>query len=127
MARITAAESELRKNQVVDLLLKGAKRSQIIDYANKRNWGVKPRMIDKYIEKATAIIRESSVVDREYEIALAKQRLEWLYMQNVATQDLREARAVVKTKSELLGLEAPKGVNLNTDDLEIKVTIKNDD
>ena len=84
-------------------------------------------MIDKYIEKATAIIRESSVVDREYEIALAKQRLEWLYMQNVATQNLREARAVVKTKSELLGLEAPKGVNLNTDDLEIKVTIKNDD
>jgi hypothetical protein len=76
MARITKAELDNRVTQVTDLLLKGAKRAQILQFAGKLNWDVSDSMVDKYIGQATEAIRESAVVDRDYEVALAKERYE---------------------------------------------------
>lgn len=108
MARITKAEKEKRVTEVVNLLLKGVKRSDILQYAIKSRWDVSDAMVDKYIRQATEAIKESAEIDRDYEIALAKERYEYLYMQNIVKKDYRSAAQVVKMKAELQGIEAPK-------------------
>ena len=118
MARITKAELENRVTQVTDLLLKGAKRGQILQYVAKLGWDVNDRMVDNYIQKATEAIKESAVIDREWEVALAKQRYEYLYTQSVSGKDLRGALSVVQAKSKLLGLDAPTKTEITGKDGE---------
>ena len=118
MARITKAELENRVTQVTDLLLKGAKRAQILQFAVKMGWNVSDSMVDKYIGQATEAIKESAVIDREWEVALAKQRYEYLYIQSVSGKDLRGALSVVQAKSKLLGLDAPTKTEITGKDGE---------
>ena len=107
MAKITKAEMENRVTEVTDLLLKGAKRVQILQYVSKMNWNVTDRMVDNYIQKATEAIKESAAIDRDYEIALANGRYEYLYWKSISGKDHRGALSVVQAKSKLLGLDAP--------------------
>ena len=107
MARITKAEMENRVTEVTDLLLKGAKRAQILHYAVKSGWNVSDSMVHKYITQATEAIKTSAVFDRDYEIALANGRYEYLYTQTISGKDHRGALSVVQAKSKLLGLDAP--------------------
>jgi hypothetical protein len=114
MARITKAELENRVTKVTDLLLKGAKRAQVLQFAGKLNWKVSDSMVDKYIGQATEAIRESAVVDRDYEVALAKERYEYLYTQSVSGKDYRGALSVIQSKSKLLGLDAPTRTDITS-------------
>jgi hypothetical protein len=123
MARITKAELENRVTQVTDLLLKGAKRAQILQFAGKLNWDVSDSMVDKYIGQATEAIRESAVVDRDYEVALAKERYEYLYTQSVSGKDYRGALSVIQSKSKLLGLDAPTRTDITSGNEKIKAYI----
>ena len=79
------------------------------------NWNVTDRMVDNYIQKATEAIKESAAIDRDYEIALANGRYEYLYTQSISGKDHRGALSVVQAKSKLLGLDAPTRTDITSD------------
>ena len=125
MARITKAEKIQRVKKVFSLLLMGAKRAEICQYAAKStNWNVSDRMIDRYIAAATEKIHESSEDDIAYERALMKERLDDLYKKNMGKKDLRAALLVLKQRSDLLGLDAPKRTDITSDGEKIAQIIK---
>ena len=120
MAKITKAEMENRVTQVTDLLLKGGKRGHILQYAEeKTDWNVSISMIDKYIAAATKEILESLKGERDWEIALARGRYEYLYTQSITRKDLRGALSVVQAKSKLLGLDAPTRTDITSGGKEV--------
>lgn len=125
MARITKAEKERRVTQIVELLLNGVSRAQILQFAAKSGWKVADRSVDDYIAAATEQIKTSAAYDRDYEIAKAKERLEYLYQTNMIKQDHREARMVIKAQAELMGLDAPSKTaltDLDGNSLTIHIT-----
>ena len=122
----TKAELESRITTIAGLLVRGVSRTAIVQYVTvKTNWGVKERAIDRYIQEATKTIKEGAANDIEYETGKAKERLEYLYQSNISSKDFKAALAVVKTRSELLGLEAAKKIDLKTDTIEVTV-VKNE-
>ena len=125
MARITKAEKIQRVEKVFSLLLMGAKRREIIEYATKStNWGVSDGMIDKYIADATKLIKESADDDIEKERGLMKQRLDDLYKKNLGKKDLRAALQVLRERSDLLGLHAPKRTDITSDGEKVDLIVK---
>ena len=57
MAKSTAAEKNLRVEEVAGLLTRGYTRSTIIQYGTNK-WGISPRAIDIYIQEARIILKE---------------------------------------------------------------------
>jgi len=121
MARITKAEKERRVTEVARFLLQGVGRAQILQYASNNGWKLTDRAVDNYIAAATEQIKAKADTDREYEIALAKERYEFLLTKNLAKSDYREARQVVKARAELLGIEMPKQVDLTSDGEKVEI------
>ena len=122
----TKAELESRITTIAGLLVRGVSRTAIVQYVTiKTNWGVKERAIDRYIQEATKTIKKGAANDIEFETGKAKERLEFLYQSNISSKDFKAALAVVKTRSELLGLEAAKKIDLKTDTIEVTV-VKNE-
>jgi len=120
MARITKAEKERRVTEVARFLLQGVGRAKILEYA-RGTWGTSRAQTDNYIAAATEEIKAKADTDREYEIALAKERYEFLLTKNLAKSDYREARQVVKARAELLGIEMPKQVDLTSDGEKVEI------
>ena len=109
----TKAELESRITTVSGLLVRGASRAAILRYVSENtNWNVTSRTIENYMATATATIKEGAANDIEYETGKAKERLEYLYQSNISSKDYKAALVVVKTRSELLGLEAPKRLDV---------------
>ena len=103
----------------------GAKRAEICQYvANNTNWNVSDRMIDRYIADATKIIKESADDDIEQERGLMKQRLDDLYKKNIGKKDLRAALQVLRERSDLLGLHAPKRTDITSDGEKVDLIVK---
>jgi hypothetical protein len=123
----TKAELESRITTVSGLLVRGASRAAILRYVSENtNWNVTSRTIENYMATATATIKEGAANDIEYETGKAKERLEYLYQSNISSKDYKAALVVVKTRSELLGLEAPKRLDVNDGKLEIVVKYADD-
>jgi len=107
--RTSKTENEKRVLAVFKMLLAGAKRADIVQYASSsRGWRVVPRTADGYIRKARDRFLEASKVDREEEYGKARERLEDLYAMNLKAGDLRAAHAVLSDTAELLGLYPAK-------------------
>ena len=116
MPKPSKAEHTIRITKIIELLTLGLSRAEIIRYdSEKTKWGVTTRTIDNYIALATEAIEAQSETKREYEIGKALERLESLYQRNMSIQDFKAALAVVKERSELLGLKAPKQHELDGD------------
>ena len=109
--RITKAEKEIRVAKVATFLLNGMKRGDIWQYLtnpkNEIEWDISIRTLDRYIKDATAAIKESSQIDRDFEIGKSKGRLEILWQRNISIQDFKAALAVVKEVNNLFGLNEP--------------------
>jgi len=118
----TVIEVQSRVNQIFDLLIKGATRQQIFQYASgappkqrkdgtysegRPAWGVTERMIDEYIAKANALFAEQSIVDRKREVGKTLTRFNFLYTANIQAGDFKAALDTEKAKATLLGLNAP--------------------
>lgn len=106
----TAAEIEQRVNAVFGLLVNGAKRWQIIKFANadKQAWGVGERQIDTYIATATALIVEAAAANRTYELGRAKARLDTIFASTMTLQDYQRALSANDQYNKLLGLYPPQ-------------------
>jgi len=124
------AEHTIRITKIIELLTLGLSRAEIIRYdSEKTKWGVTTRTIDNYIALATEAIEAQSETKREYEIGKALERLESLYQRNMSIQDFKAALAVVKERSELLGLKAPNKHEIDTKGeniIKVEITPRND-
>jgi len=132
MAKATKAEMTQRIARISELLLRGASRAVILQYASeKTSWGLTERSIDTYIKKATELIRAGAETDMSYEMGKAKERYEFLWNKALSMQDYREARHVQGDRGDLLGLDAPKKTSVELEgDVNIAfnwVDVTNDD
>lgn len=103
-ARSTAAEKILRVEKVVDLLIVGNSRPEIIRFGEKE-WGVGRHAVDRYIQDANRKLAKAADVHRATELAKAIRRCEHLYRKAYEAGDLNTARLVQKDLSDLLDLK----------------------
>lgn len=109
----TTAQTEERVSTVLGLLMTGYSRRHILQYAaEKTNWAVATRMIDKYIAAANAEIKAIGRADRETEMVKTHQRLHELYMRCLRIQDYKTCLAVQKEIALLYGLHEPVRVEV---------------
>jgi len=101
--RATQAEAEQRTSEVYRLLVKGASRPDILQYAISK-WGLSIPMVDKYIKAATDKLKVKAVTIREAELGKALERREDLYRQALTTQQISVALQVDESRCKLLGL-----------------------
>jgi hypothetical protein len=100
--KITQAESELRLQQVYEMLIDSYSRYMIIQYCTK-TWGLEARQVDEYIKKATDKIKEYVNETVEDFTNKSKAKFEKLYNMAIKNRDFTEARQIIKTESEVLG------------------------
>src|SRR5579871_6058262 len=98
MAKPTDAELERRVSAVYKLILRGADRARILQYAAKQEWGVEARSVDGYIARAKTLLRKQADADRADELGKARARLNMLFSMALRGEnpDLRTALAVQK-------------------------------
>lgn len=107
--KATQAEVTKRVTQVYNWLLQGLSRADILELvAKKGEWKVSDGMIDEYMSRATAEIKEKASIQRDEELGKAIERMRFLFRQNVLIQDYKAALAVQKELNELLGLYPAK-------------------
>ena len=102
--KATEAEIELRVLEVTQLILDGATRAHICEYAIKKG-GISAGQADRYIAHAKEKIQEECTSTREdaYYVTLA--RYEELYRKAVAADDLKTAAAILKDMRQILNLD----------------------
>lgn len=107
-----------RINAVRDMLIQGYDRTYILQScAEKHN--INDRCIDGYISEAKKIIK--SDFERCFDVEDFKSeiygRYQDLYKKNYEIEDFRECRNVIADMNKLLGLNAPKKIEIETNEL----------
>lgn len=92
-------------NIVYKMLLLGARRRDILNYAELNHWGVSARAIDSYIAKAKKEIAEVTAEERKAALGTALKRLEQLYYTANVNKDLKTALSIQKEINRLHGLD----------------------
>ncbi len=110
----TAAEIEQRVTKVYELLVNGATRRQIIQYANSEKvaWNVSDRTLDTYIADARTLIEAEAATHRAYEFGKALTRVDDIYARSAKVQDYQRALAANDQRNKLLGLYPPQQVQI---------------
>lgn len=107
--RPTRAEREQRITTIHTLLVQRVSRKDISRYlSEKTSWNIDERTIDRYVAQASRLIREAAVIDRNFRLGLTIFQLDDLYSRTHRVQDYKTALAIKKEEIELLGLAAPK-------------------
>jgi hypothetical protein len=98
-----------RVHEVKLLILSGATRYDILQYAANESWDLKERQVDDYMAKASNAISDSLKPEaaQALELALALARRQMLYARALEQGDVKAALAVLKDEAELRGLYAP--------------------
>lgn len=91
-------------SDVYRLLLAGARRREIIAYANYENWGTAPRTIDRYIARAKTEIADVTEEERRSALGMALKRLDMLYNKSLNINDYKTCLAILKETNNLHGL-----------------------
>lgn len=104
MPHATIPEVELRVERVINLILNGAQRAEIVQFCADE-WNVKDRQADNYISKASEYIKTITKDNQEVWIAKAKYRLEDLYKTARMKQDLKTCLSIIDTANRVLGYE----------------------
>ena len=109
--KANTVETEERTMIVLDMLLSGLKRREIlINVANNEelNWNICDSQIDNYISKANKIIKEYGKLNKKKIIAKARARYEFLYKKLVNVKDYKSAASIVEKDTELAGVKIQK-------------------
>lgn len=103
--RVTQAEKAARVETVLELLVNGASRREIIAYiAQKTPWNVSDKTIDDYIVEARDDLRAAAGIDADQELAKAFRRFENLYARALRVQDYKVCLAIEKARLKFCGL-----------------------
>ena len=123
-------EVQSRVNTIFEMLIAGASRAQIHQYAagkepkrqddgtlsdGRLSWGLSERQIDEYISKANALFAEQSKIERDKEIGKSLTRYNKIYSVSMQAGDRRGALEAEKAKATLLGLNAPSKMAVGGD------------
>jgi len=115
----TAIEVQSRVNIIFEMLVAGASRSQVLQFAAKEDpengkhaWGLSDRAIDDYIAKANALFSAQSKTERDLEIGKILTRYNSIYRKCIAAKDMRGALAAQQAVARLLGLDAPAKIDM---------------
>ena len=76
--KASKAKTEQRITTLLNLLLDGTRSKDIVRNMSEK-WGVSTRQIERYIQKATELIKDQHEEDREYNISLQYHRLLYIY------------------------------------------------
>ena len=115
----TSAEVETRINRVYDLLVAGASRAQVIQFATEKGkWDVTDRQIDTYIAKANQRLIELGKTHRETELGRAVARLNNLYFLSITLQNYNVSLGVQREMNKLLGLSLEESLIKRVEELE---------
>lgn len=122
MPRSTEAQRELRVNELVGLILAGARRPNLLQYAAK-SWGIETRTTDALIADATVAIHDLGAAQKAQtlEDALARRR-EWQFLAQ-SEKDYRLAFNIQQDTDKLLDFypaERRKFEFENVSDTDIK-------
>lgn len=113
--RPTAAEQEARISEVINHLLSGSRRIEVVQYAAKM-WGISTRQSDKLIANATAWIKASTAKTRDEWIADHLSSMAFVYR---AAESAGDHHAAIKARQEiakLLGLYPTEKMRLDVYD-----------
>ncbi len=98
-----------RIDLVYDLLIAGLTRAEVIKFLREKHpeWKMCTRSVDNLIACAKRKLQEASETHRDEELGKALDRLDKLYQRSFAINDYKACAAIVKQRTELLGLAAP--------------------
>lgn len=113
--RPTRAEKEARVSTVITMLLSGARRIEICEFARKQ-WGVTEHHADRYIADATGWIRANAAKSREEHIAEHLGRMDAVYRSSYAAADYGNAIKAAQDRAKLLGLYPTEKMRLDVYD-----------
>jgi hypothetical protein len=113
----TAIEKKNRVDLIYQMLLVGFTTFEIKKYAKTQtDWKVTEGAVQKYIDAAKLIIKNTSKEWENSEFELAVNRLEDLYHRSHKTGKIKDALEVIKEKNKLLGLNAPEKKDISIKD-----------
>lgn len=104
--KATDAEVSRRIATIHKLLVAGASRTTILQYAVK-TWDVSESMADKYIGRAKETILEQVDRDKDQNLALALERMQEIYQECKSAKNYKGAITAQVEINKLLGLYAP--------------------
>ncbi len=107
MEKADTKESLDRVRIITELKLRGASRSDIIEYCRKE-WGIERAQVDCYIRKVNEGLVEEAKRDTEELFAEARAKNNIIYERAFKKNDFRTALAANKEQSELCGLKTIK-------------------
>ena len=124
-AKSPKAEIIRRVSKIVELLLDGFSRADILQNAAKM-WGVAERTTDTYIASANERIKKQADETENEIFSLVRLRLENLYKKAIAANDRHLARLLLRDMTKLYGLEKPDRAKFGPiDSTTIKVEFVN--
>jgi hypothetical protein len=125
-SKATDAEITARVDEVLNLMLAGASRADILRYSSEtsepgqpgtvRPWGVTTRQIENYMARAHDLLEAQAEKDRDKLYRLHMARRETLYARAVSSGDIRSAHAVLRDTDEMLNLYPAKAVEITGKD-----------
>ncbi|HEY3319594.1 MAG TPA: hypothetical protein VGP72_03855 [Planctomycetota bacterium] len=102
-----AASTRARAAQVLELLIMGLNRREILKWATTKAdppWTCSPRQMDRYLAAANKRLEAAALPIAKRELSLALQRLNMLFARCMQVTDYKGALAVERARIELLKL-----------------------
>ena len=101
-----------RVNEVIWLLAKGVRPTDICQTESVKAWGVDERQVWRYIGKAYKYFEEKAQINRDMELGKILTQLDLLYRGAVLlakeTKDFASAAGILDKRAELIGLKTLK-------------------
>lgn len=113
-----AGEIYARVNEIVELILRGLYRKDILHYGSK--WKVSSRTIDKYIAMANVLLKKQAQKNFDLNYAKVQRRYDFLYYNAMSNEDYGLATSITEKYSKLTGVNEPEKFNVT----EHKIIIK---
>lgn len=107
--KATKAIAAARVDAIESLIIAGATRTQILQYA-ATTWEGKKRQTGTYVARATLRIHASAAYDHTLELGLAVSRAHYLFQAAMKVRDFRLGAIVERDRRKLLGLDQPEQI-----------------
>lgn len=118
-----SSEMEKRVNTVYLMILQGFQRKQVIQYCSE-NYNIGERQTDEYLVKAREILKsniDNDTSSKKHEIL---NQYYDLYQKNYQLEDFKECRNILKDIAVVLGVEAPKKMDITSNNESISNSIQ---
>lgn len=109
----TSNANKQRIEEIYQLLCTGLRRSQILRFAQKKEWPETESEIDELIAEATDQLASAAFISVDAETGRSLERLNKLYQDAIKVQDHKTALSIVREINKLMELKV-KAVETGT-------------